>query len=107
MIIDDPLLSAEVVRRAAHDGEGRANSHPPILRVCYAALSVCLLFSVMCLLERPAHAYVDPGSGLLAYQALTTLVAGTIFYFRQKLRNLFRNPRTDGEAPGPDATHPD
>jgi len=103
--MDDSLLSAEVVTRATRGGKRRANSRRLVLRVWHTLFSVCLLFSVMCLFERPAHAYVDPGSGLLAYQTLTTLVAGTIFYFRQKLRNLFRSPRADGEASEPDATH--
>ena len=101
--MDAPLLSAEVSACAAHNGS-RTNSHRLALRAGHATLTACLLFSVMCVLERPAHAYVDPGSGLLAYQTLTTLVAGTIFYFRQKLHALFRGSRTNDVAAEPDAT---
>jgi hypothetical protein len=44
----------------------------------------------MCLLERPARAYVDPGSGILACQAVGALFTGTIYYLRQRIKGLFR-----------------
>jgi len=58
------------------------------VRAGYFALSFCLLFSVICLLERPAHAYVDPGSGLLAFQSVSALITGCLFYCRKKIRRL-------------------
>ena len=80
---------------SARAAAAQAPSSRRLARVCEAAFSVCLLFSLICALECPAHAYVDPGSGLLAYQTLVALVAGTIFYLRQKLRNLVRGARPD------------
>jgi hypothetical protein len=59
-----------------------------IRRLCRLALSVCLLLSILSLLERPAYAYIDPGTGLLAYQTLSAMVAGAIFCFRQKFKGL-------------------
>jgi hypothetical protein len=61
-----------------------------IVRICHIFLSMCLLFSILCLLERPAHAYVDPGSGLLAFQAFSALVAGAVFSVRRRVRHLLR-----------------
>jgi hypothetical protein len=71
-----------------------------IRRLCRLALSVCLLLSILSLFERPAYAYVDPGTGLLAYQTLSAMIAGAIFCFRQKFKGLF----TSGRTSMPDAT---
>jgi hypothetical protein len=63
---------------------------PIALRLSCIVVSACLLLSVLCLLERPAYAYVDPGSGLLAFQSLTAFITGGLFYFRQRIKSLFR-----------------
>ena len=39
--------------------------------------------------EGTAHAYADPGSGLMALQILGSTLAGVGFYFRQKLGRFF------------------
>ena len=68
-----------------------------------------LLFSVFCALdlvvllfcfEQRAYAYVDPGSGLLVFQVVGSMVAGAYFMFRRKLRQLFRlkHPLTESPA---------
>jgi hypothetical protein len=44
--------------------------------------------------SKPALAYVDPGSGLLAFQVGGSMVAGALFVLRAKIRKLFR--RTGG-----------
>jgi hypothetical protein len=38
---------------------------------------------------KPAHAYVDPGSGLLAFQVGGSMLAGALFVLRAKIRKLF------------------
>jgi hypothetical protein len=38
---------------------------------------------------KPAHAYVDPGSGLLFFQMGGSMLAGALFVLRAKLRKLF------------------
>lgn len=49
-----------------------------------------ILLGVALLLERPAYAYADPGTGLLAIQAVgSALVAGG-WYLRKKIAALFR-----------------
>ena len=70
-------------------------------RVCHTVLTVCLVFSLICLLEPPARAYIDPGSGLLAYQTISAVIAGVIFYFRQKLHNLFHGARSSRNVEKP------
>lgn len=59
-------------------------------RVSYAVLSVCLIFVLACLFERRAYAYIDPGSGILACQAISAFLAGTLFYFRRWVRSFIR-----------------
>lgn len=43
---------------------------------------------------KPAHAYVDPGSGLLFFQVGGSMLAGSLFVLRAKIRKLLglRNP---------------
>jgi hypothetical protein len=38
---------------------------------------------------KPAHAYVDPGSGLLFFQVGGSMLAGAMFVLRTKIRKLF------------------
>jgi hypothetical protein len=38
---------------------------------------------------KPAQAYVDPGSGLLAFQVGGSMLAGALFVLRSKIRKLF------------------
>jgi hypothetical protein len=48
---------------------------------------------------KPAHAYVDPGSGLLFLQVGGSMLAGAMFALRAKIRKLFRmgNPAAEEE----------
>jgi hypothetical protein len=67
---------------------------PIALRLGRIAVSACLFLSILCLLERPAYAYVDPGSGLFAFQSFIAFVTGGLFYLRQKIKRLFRSRLT-------------
>lgn len=40
---------------------------------------------------KPANAYADPGTGLLFLQVGGSMLAGTMFVLRAKLRKLFRS----------------
>jgi O-antigen/teichoic acid export membrane protein len=44
-------------------------------------------------LEQQAHAYVDPGSGLIIFQSLGAIFTGGLFYFRRRLKLLFTRER--------------
>lgn len=48
------------------------------------------VFLLLIAFARPAHAYADPGSGLLMVQIGGSMMAGVFFYIRYKLRRLFR-----------------
>ena len=60
------------------------------MRILLRFLSVVLILAGASLLfERPAYAYADPGTGLLAIQAVgSALIAGG-WYLRRKIYALF------------------
>lgn len=64
------------------------------LRQLYTMLALALLvvqiLAVLCALTQPAYAYIDPGSGLLAVQIVSSTFAGIIFMLRRRLRLLVR-----------------
>jgi hypothetical protein len=55
----------------------------------YFAITLMLLIALSFAFERQAHAYVDPGSGLLIFQGISAVFSGALFYFRRRLRSLF------------------
>lgn len=56
---------------------------------------VLILVGALLLFERPAYAYADPGTGLLAVQAAGSALVATGWYLRRKIYSLFRS----GDAP--------
>jgi hypothetical protein len=56
--------------------------------------------------ERAAMAYVDPGSGLLAFQIVGASIVGVFYLLRQRLREWFSRFRTAPQftPPAPDHT---
>ncbi|MEI9978764.1 MAG: hypothetical protein WDN23_07120 [Edaphobacter sp.] len=63
-------------------------------RLKYFALTFMLFVALSFTLEGRAHAYVDPGSGLLIFQGISAVFSGALFYFRRRLKNLFtRTPK--------------
>jgi O-antigen/teichoic acid export membrane protein len=65
-------------------------------------LALILLGAVL-LFERPAYAYADPGTGLLAVQAAGSALVAAGWYLRRKIYLLFhRGSKIRGsDAPGP------
>ncbi len=55
----------------------------------YFAVTLMLLIALSFAFEQQAHAYVDPGSGLLIFQGISAVFSGALFYFRRRLRSLF------------------
>jgi len=59
---------------------------------CFA-ITLMLLITLSFAFERQAHAYVDPGSGLLIFQGISAVVSGALIYFRRRIKNLFTKSR--------------
>ena len=63
--------------------------HTMIFKLRYCAITLMLLIALSFTFERQAHAYVDPGSGLLIFQGISAVVSGALIYFRRRIKNLF------------------
>jgi hypothetical protein len=59
------------------------------IRFSHFLLTVFCLASLLLAFQGTAHAYADPGSGLLTLQIIGSTLAGIGFYFRQKVGKLF------------------
>jgi hypothetical protein len=60
--------------------------------LCLLGLFQILFF--LAAVVKPAHAYVDPGSGLLVFQVGGSMLAGALFVLRTKIRKLFGRNNT-------------
>ena len=66
------------------------------------ALTLMLFVALSFTLEGQAHAYVDPGSGLLIFQGISAVFSGALFYFRRRLKNLFvKSPKGIAQSSRP------
>ena len=69
---------------------------------------ICL--GVLLLAEQPAYGYTDPGTGLLAIQALGSAMVAAGWYLRRKIYTLFHRNKPAKSEPeagrGEGATQP-
>jgi hypothetical protein len=69
-------------------------------RLASVALSVFFCFSLIVATAQQAHAYVDPGAGLLALQSAASVAAAGAYFLRRRIRSLFtRSAVQDDQAP--------
>lgn len=59
-----------------------------LLRSALVLLGTVQAIAVFVAFEKPAHAYVDPGSGLLVLQLAGSMVAGAVFCVRYRIRRM-------------------
>ncbi|MGO8934325.1 MAG: hypothetical protein ACLPLZ_12385 [Terracidiphilus sp.] len=57
---------------------------------------VMIVVGAALLFERPAYAYADPGTGLLAVQAAGSALVATGWYLRRKIYSLFHSDDVTG-----------
>jgi hypothetical protein len=70
----------------------------------YFAITLLLLITLSLVFEWQAHAYVDPGSGLLIFQGISAIVSGALIYFRRRsIKSLFTK---SGPTTAPSAIQP-
>jgi hypothetical protein len=58
-------------------------------RAAYYGAIATWIFVVLCVIERPAYAYVDPGSGLFFLQVIGSTFVGFGFLVRKRIAQLF------------------
>jgi hypothetical protein len=66
---------------------------PRVLHSCFVLLGVLQIAVLLIAFERPAQAYVDPGSGFVFLQVAGSMCAGAIYYLRHRVRRLFTSLR--------------
>jgi hypothetical protein len=70
----------------------RIPESPVSRKKLFQLFSVALiLLGAALLFERPAYAYADPGTGLLAVQAAGSALVATGWYLRRKIYSLFHS----------------
>lgn len=73
---------------------------PRIFRKLLLIIPFALIVAgVTLLFERPAYAYADPGSGLLAIQAAGSALVAIGWYLRGKIYRLFRKGASSTPQP--------
>lgn len=70
-----------------------------MIRLSRFFLTVFCVASLLLAFQGTAHAYADPGSGLLALQVIGSTLAGIGFYFRQKIGKFFIRRRIAAGGP--------
>ena len=61
-----------------------------MLRCVYAVLTVSQCVLLLVAFEKPAYGYVDPGSGILLVQVLSSALGGVVFFLRKRLLRSLR-----------------
>jgi hypothetical protein len=54
--------------------------------------------------ERPARAYVDPGSGFVFLQVAGSMFAGAVYYMRHRLKRILHAMRGSSQISSPAGT---
>lgn len=68
----------------------KADTTPKWKRWAWCSFGLFQILVFLVAAAKPAHAYVDPGSGLLFFQVGGSMLAGTLFVLRAKIRKLLR-----------------
>jgi hypothetical protein len=74
---------------------------PPILRCCFLLLGAVQIAALLVAFERPAQAYIDPGSGFVFLQVAGSMFAGAVYYLRHRLKRLFGSLRKPSPISSP------
>jgi hypothetical protein len=61
-------------------------------KIAYFLVTCGLIVCLVLAFERPAYAYVDPGSGLFMLQGISSAFLGVLYVIRRKLK-LARGPK--------------
>jgi hypothetical protein len=74
---------------------------PRVLRSCLLLLGALQIAALLVAWERPAQAYVDPGSGFVFLQIAGSMAAGALYYLRHRLKRIFHLMRKPPPVPTP------
>jgi hypothetical protein len=66
---------------------------PSRWRGCILLLGTLQIATLLVAFERPAQAYVDPGSGFVFLQIAGSMFAGAVYYMRHRLKRILNATR--------------
>ncbi len=72
---------------------------PRVQRCCLFLLGILQVAALLVASERPAQAYVDPGSGFVFLQVIGSMVAGSAYYLRHRIKRIFSRGSQNISAP--------
>jgi hypothetical protein len=82
----------------------RSCRSPRVLRSLFFLLGVLQIAALLVAFERPARAYVDPGSGFVFLQVAGSMFAGAVYYMRHRLRRILNAMRRSSSISTPAGT---
>jgi hypothetical protein len=71
----------------------RSSYSPRVLRSWLFLLGALQIIALLVAFERPAQAYVDPGSGFVFLQIAGSMLAGAVYYLRHRVRRILQSMR--------------
>lgn len=71
----------------------RPGYFPRLLGSCVFLLGALQIAALFVSFERPAQAYVDPGSGFVLLQIAGSMFAGAVYYLRHRLKLVIASIR--------------
>ena len=77
---------------------------PRVLRLCLLVLGAFQLFALFLAAERPALTYVDPGSGFVFLQVAGSMIAGSVYYLRHRIKKILHSLRKSSPISTPSVT---
>jgi hypothetical protein len=92
-IWEDPIWTEDTVN-------GRIRN-PRAASAFLLALGSLEIAALLLAFEKPARAYVDPGSGFVFLQVAGSMMAGALFYLRHRLKKLFGFARKADQQASP------
>ena len=77
---------------------------PRLVASCVFLLGVLQIAALFVSFERPAQAYVDPGSGFVLLQIAGSMFAGAVYYLRHRLKRMITSIRRPAQISSPAST---
>ncbi len=78
----------------------RSYRSPSVLRTLFLLLGALQIAALLVAFERPARAYVDPGSGFVFLQVAGSMFAGGVYYMRHRLKRILNAMRGSSSQAG-------
>jgi len=72
-----------------------------LLKLIYLFAGIVQIAAIFSAFEKPAYAYVDPGSGYLLLQIAGSMLAGAAFFVRHRLKRMLGLAVDSDSSPPP------